>query len=81
MVDSSDFEAFYAQEREKANRVLPPSSHYGRQEVPSRHLFFARREEEELIENQSPNNIDKESESTLNADTVFALPHPFQAPG
>ena len=56
MVDSANFEAFYAQEREKANRILPPSSHYDMQGAPSRHLFFARREEEELLAGQSHNS-------------------------
>ena len=78
MVDSSDFEAFYAQEREKASRVLPPSSYSVMHSGPSRHLFFARRDEEELFASSSPaSKVDKESESTLNADTVFALPQPF----
>ena len=75
MVDSSDFEAFYRQEREKASRVLPPSSHYAVNAPPSRHLFFAR--DEELEQGSSPEDNDKESESTLHGDTVFALPIPF----
>ena len=76
MVDSSDFEAFYRQEREKASRVLPPSSHYAVNVPPSRHLFFAR--DEEHGHASSPEENDKESESTLHGDTVFALPIPFQ---
>ena len=46
MVDSSDFEAFYQQEKEKASRILPPSSSYGMATAPSRYLFFAREEED-----------------------------------
>ena len=75
MVDSSDFEAFYRQEREKASRVLPPSSHYAGNIPPSRHLFFAR--EEEYEHGSSYEEVEKDSESTLHGDTVFALPIPF----
>ena len=64
MVDSSDFEAFYRQEVEKAQRVLPPSSSYGMTVAPSRHLFFAREEEERVQE-------DVESESTLQNEALF----------
>ena len=75
MVDSSDFEAFYRQEREKASRILPPSSHYVGNVAPSRHLFFAR--EQEFGQESSPSEMEKESESTLQGETVFAQPIPF----
>ena len=68
MVDSSaDFEAFYQQEREKANRVLPPGSTFGLNKAPSRYLFFARDEEERLgsaVSKDSELSTDKKS--TLN---------------
>ena len=64
MVDSTDFEAFYEQERAKAARVLPPSSSYGTATVPSRHLFFAR--DEDNMQSVSP----RDSESTLQGDAI-----------
>lgn len=72
MVDSSDFEAFFEQEKAKAARVLPPSSSYGLTTAPSRHLIFAKEEEQRLM----AGNFETESaeaESTLQAASM--LPH------
>ena len=73
MVDSSDFEAFYAREKEKASRVIPPSSSYGLTTAPSRHLFFAHEEEDDDDEMRAyRNELQSDKESTFKSGSGYA---------
>ena len=64
MVNSSDFEAFYRQEVEKANRVLPLNT--GLATAPSRYLFFENQHEAVIGVNE-----ESDYESTLQNEQVF----------
>jgi len=74
MVDSSDFEAFFDQERKKASRVLPPSSRLGASQAPSRHLFFAREAEEE---EEADSSSEVDIQLTLRGEATLAVASAF----